>query len=1190
MVDVTRIKELPDYPEPEDEARFPVEGQTAPTGSITFAQLHALLKGEDGADGANFAPDVAQNYSAISTYDNELTGFAFLAVDQGMVYFKLSDEVGVWSVGVPWVGPQGEPGEQGPAAGYADIVAAVQPIEDIQNARITSLEAQLAAAIARIDALSAPPPSRDPTIPTRQFSTGKVEYVFDAEHASTAWTLPTVDTTNSGGHDYVNIAGILQATGKTVADLEISYPTETSAVALLAGTGFKINFPSITPRTPRPYQELSASSTTANQATYSFPFAHAVPEGADDTFALFRVVVHADPNVAQVSEISTATPPTWNGTPLTRIDAANQTDANSSTKRVRWYMLELPEDGTHNLVLTMDSTGGKDHHMVSVTAYFMQDVDLDDPIGAISAPQDNSANAVALSLTTTSPMSLVVAGASFGSPNTNPVTTPTTEEQEETFDFDVGASGAGGAHAVWGSIKPKYLPGTTTIGGTLTTTDGIMALAIEIRGTGAFYIGAHDAVNQVADIADGLGPVIVTDVPPSTWPETADAPDVPSQPTNMFDAMLTVEHFGPNGTTLDRFTIPVLEGILADGYTGIRTYISPNVAGYATMGQPMNLATNVEFQAFVRLAQRCRQVGLGVCFDILGGDLVLNDTLVTSQTKKDGWRQNIVEVASYLKADEFSHVAIAPFTRGLCSNPQNYYDYEQVLITAIRATGYAGVIVSVPNGYNTTEPPRSGENEWDYWGWYDHRVAPTDPLDNIVYDLGHLLQPIGFTRATTQTATWTAAGGGGTTKAKIKTGAALGVDWLPSGKRGFIGALGSFASRDNQQRLQFAADMTDIVRELASSSGKSLGWCVEEADTTSAVLDASLVSKADMKAALFAGTVPSLTSDHFYTVGNAIFQPNGEEIIFKSAGLFPTQASLLYWIFDVWGFNQVRLAWTTSGNWSLSQAYQVIEGCAARGKMCVFDYHPIGGYTDPAVITALFLPLYNKYKGTSVEPFLAFEVQNEPGGPGDCEQVGGVWQFKQSSIDQWINQSRTVASALRGEGYQGLIYVNAPVTGQDILINGSGYSQQFSRPIGERSAVIKYGADILEDNENIVFDVHLYNNYDDDGNVDGTYERRAYLGEFLDAAAAAGYPIHFMETGSVNESTSNPVIASAINMQSFFATKKFSRGPWIFSAQDANDLTTGGAYGGGESVNSITAPTNLTTLGSIFWADTHAAA
>lgn len=84
--------------------------------------------GVKGEDGWSFNPDARGFASEKSDYDNEAKGFAFLAFDEGNIYFKNSNTAGDWSSAVPFRGEQGAqglpglPGEDGIPGPMADVL------------------------------------------------------------------------------------------------------------------------------------------------------------------------------------------------------------------------------------------------------------------------------------------------------------------------------------------------------------------------------------------------------------------------------------------------------------------------------------------------------------------------------------------------------------------------------------------------------------------------------------------------------------------------------------------------------------------------------------------------------------------------------------------------------------------------------------------------------------------------------------------------------------------------------------------------------------------------------------------------------------------------------------------------------------------------------------------------------------
>ena len=71
-------------------------------------------KGDTGDAGSSFAPDARGLLAGRSSFDAESVGFAFLDIENGDLYFKLSGASGDWSSAFPLRGPQGAAGPQGP--------------------------------------------------------------------------------------------------------------------------------------------------------------------------------------------------------------------------------------------------------------------------------------------------------------------------------------------------------------------------------------------------------------------------------------------------------------------------------------------------------------------------------------------------------------------------------------------------------------------------------------------------------------------------------------------------------------------------------------------------------------------------------------------------------------------------------------------------------------------------------------------------------------------------------------------------------------------------------------------------------------------------------------------------------------------------------------------------------------------
>jgi len=76
------------------------------------------IQGPKGDTGASFDADVRDTFANRSLYNLQPKGFSMLAIDTGMLYFKLSNDDGDWSAGAMFgkgdKGDKGDQGDQGP--------------------------------------------------------------------------------------------------------------------------------------------------------------------------------------------------------------------------------------------------------------------------------------------------------------------------------------------------------------------------------------------------------------------------------------------------------------------------------------------------------------------------------------------------------------------------------------------------------------------------------------------------------------------------------------------------------------------------------------------------------------------------------------------------------------------------------------------------------------------------------------------------------------------------------------------------------------------------------------------------------------------------------------------------------------------------------------------------------------------
>ncbi len=93
------------------------------------------IEGPPGPAGQSFQPTVFDLAAERSTYDAEVKGFSFMAMDTGELFFKLSDAVGDWSIGHPFgkgdKGDKGDAGDPGANAIVASVDGTTVPIDII---------------------------------------------------------------------------------------------------------------------------------------------------------------------------------------------------------------------------------------------------------------------------------------------------------------------------------------------------------------------------------------------------------------------------------------------------------------------------------------------------------------------------------------------------------------------------------------------------------------------------------------------------------------------------------------------------------------------------------------------------------------------------------------------------------------------------------------------------------------------------------------------------------------------------------------------------------------------------------------------------------------------------------------------------------------------------------------------------
>ena len=311
-------------------------------------------------------------------------------------------------------------------------------------------------------------------------------------------------------------------------------------------------------------------------------------------------------------------------------------------------------------------------------------------------------------------------------------------------------------------------------------------------------------------------------------------------------------------------------------------------------------------------------------------------------------------------------------------------------------------------------------------------------------------------------------------------------------------------------------------------------------------------------------------SGEFQVIGSKIYDPNGVEFIAKGVN---APGYRYTWpgdtlgdadaIIEDWGFNMIRLNnyFFTKARWPQSDKNNninaIIDEYTDRGVVVMVEAHDhLGGFWpkgDLEKLKSKFEDLAERYKDN---PYVWFSI-NEPGGNGD------------NSMDKWVKQHQEIIEHLRDDvGVSNPIVVNAIHWGQDGINWGPG-------PVKEsESSIIKYGDQLKKFNgktyENIIFDVHLYNNW---------RYGEAKMANYFDRVLAKDHAIIVGEYGGGDKWTE-----ATRDMFDVVVPREIGRVAWAWWGGDDNDLTNS-KNGGGQHINSTNNPTNLSEMGKLVWKD-----
>lgn len=293
----------------------------------------------------------------------------------------------------------------------------------------------------------------------------------------------------------------------------------------------------------------------------------------------------------------------------------------------------------------------------------------------------------------------------------------------------------------------------------------------------------------------------------------------------------------------------------------------------------------------------------------------------------------------------------------------------------------------------------------------------------------------------------------------------------------------------------------------------------------------------------------------FQIIDTQIYDPEGNEFIAKGTNMFAWEGtSRVDSIVTTWGFNTVRVPNFLLGSYGQPHPnadeyrtnQRIVEaftqGYPNSKTVVMFDAHDrVGRYyqgDDLAILKDYWREMAQLFKDN---PYVWFNLHNEPG-------------RKISNPDQWVDYHRELIDIIRAEGADNIIVVDGEAWGQDF------HSQ----------TILNHGQKILDHHDNILFSIHVYDQWNDSD-----------VGHYFDQLHDRNIPVIVGEYGSKNGDRST--LPASAKMMEAAQDQEIGRIVWVFSANDANDLTT--LSGGHGHHFDGSNPEVLTDLGQLVWRD-----
>lgn len=358
----------------------------------------------------------------------------------------------------------------------------------------------------------------------------------------------------------------------------------------------------------------------------------------------------------------------------------------------------------------------------------------------------------------------------------------------------------------------------------------------------------------------------------------------------------------------------------------------------------------------------------------------------------------------------------------------------------------------------------------------------------------------------------------------------------------------------------------------------------------------------ELKSATATSTDPGGTGN-YQVSGSRFRDPNGNLFALKGFDIYPNQSSAdsVNKMKNGWKTNCVQIKYQPG--YTQAQVQACIDAYGAEGMICLVTWHDGNGVqltnaVRDAAIAAL-QPLAAANAGNTLVWWLGF---TEPEGRTSAmvyTATGGA-SFNSASVTRWTNFNVAVHDAIRAEGCLQPYAIGSLIWAQDVKKSESNTIITSGEPWNELSAAIKFKSNFTG-LDNYFFEIHPYGWY-----KSGT---ETQFQAYIQAAENAGIllslgDITSHESGGTFDGSHNPKIYDFIN-NALRAGLTYDTSVWHWgvSAQGNNGrqaLTTPNGTGtpsdgGGDDINSLTIPTNLTDgtatggadpdsrFGQIFW-------